>query len=109
MGGGREKTAGGKLVRPEGKGEYVLGKVRRIWGKRGHMGGGGGGGGGAFAWTKRRGSSSRRFGLVGEQSEVLARMVGDGVRKMMKKERRGKGKRKCRGVPVCLYVITTLT
>ena len=34
-------------------------------------------------------------GLVGETSEVLARTVGDGVKKMMKKR---EGERRCRGV-----------
>ena len=43
-------------------------------------------------------SSKEIVGLVGEPSEVLARTVGDGVRKMMKKGRSD------RGVPVYIYV-----
>ena len=39
-------------------------------------------------------------GLVGEPSEVLARTVGDGVRKMMKKREGGSD----RGVLVYIYV-----
>ena len=45
--------------------------------------------------------------MVREPSMVLARTVGDGVQKMMKK-REGENERKRRGVPVCLYVITTV-
>ena len=59
----------------------MLGKVRRIWGEErwGVWGGGGGGG-------KEEGEQLKEIvGLVGEPSEVLARTVGDGVRKMMKK------------------------
>ena len=42
-----------------------------------------GGGGG---WGKEEGEQLKEIvGLVGEPSEVLARTVGDGVRKMMKK------------------------
>ena len=41
------------------------------------------------------------MGLVGEPSEVLARTVGDGVKKMMKKRER---ERTDRGVLVYIYV-----
>ena len=56
----------------------MLGKVRRIWGEeRWEVWGGGG---------KEEGEQLKEIvGLVGEPSEVLARTVGDGVRKMMKK------------------------
>ena len=54
----------------------MLGKVRRIWGEeRWEVWGG-----------KEEGEQLKEIvGLVGETSEVLARTVGDGVRKMMKK------------------------
>ena len=54
----------------------MLGKVRRIWGEeRWEVWGG-----------KEEGEQLKEIvGLVGEPSEVLARTVGDGVRKMMKK------------------------
>ena len=54
----------------------MMGKVRRIWGEeRWEVWGG-----------KEEGEQLKeRVGLVGETSEVLARTVGDGVRKRMKK------------------------
>ena len=55
----------------------MLGKVRRIWGEErwGVWGG------------KEEGEQLKEIvGLVGEPSEVLARTVGDGVRKMMKRK-----------------------
>ena len=53
-----------------------MGKVRRIWGEE-RWG----------VWgAKEEGEQLKEIvGLVGEPSEVLARTVGDGVRKMMKK------------------------
>ena len=54
----------------------MLGKVRRIWGEERWVVWGG----------KEEGEQLKEIvGLVGESSEVLARTVGDGVRKMMKK------------------------
>ena len=54
----------------------MLGKVRRIWGEE-RWG----------VWgDKEEGEQLKEIvGLVGEPSEVLARTVGDRVRKMMKK------------------------
>ena len=82
--------------------DRMLGKVRRIYG------GGGGGGGwerdGEFGWAEKKGEQLKPQGdsrFVGDPSEVLARTVGEGVRKMMKERERCKKGSETLGCVVC--------
>ena len=68
----------------------------------------GGGGGGGEGLEGQRGEGAAKRDLVWEPSEVLARTVGEGVKKMAKKRKGYKGERRRRGAFVCLHVIITV-
>ena len=71
---GKEAEDGDKSDR-----DRMLGKVRRIWGEERW---------GVWMGREKGKLLKELVGLVGDRAEVLARTVGEGVRKMMK-EREG--------------------
>ena len=71
---GKEAEDGDKCDR-----DRMLGKVKRIWGEERR---------GVWMGREEGEQLKEKVGLVGDPLEVLARTVGEGVRKMMK-EREG--------------------